>query len=221
MPKPAVLVREAALSDVDTLMRLYASARFDSGQLRASTDGVRARLQRALAEGTVRVLIASVAGEPVGYALLTSTPLLPLGGCAGPSVEHLHVVPEQRRRGVGRALLRRALLLAEAQGAEQLACTALPGDRDYTRYLARLGFAPVVVRRAAPLTLLRRRLAVDGTDGREDRRSGVVARRRSLRARLARDTPPPAPRTPLTRSTPSTGTPLPTPGEVPGPTPVA
>ncbi|WP_432498755.1 GNAT family N-acetyltransferase [Kineococcus auxinigenes] len=194
MPKPAVVVREAAVTDVDTLMDLYASARFDAGQLRASVDSVRARLRRALADGTVRVLLATVAGEPVGYALLTSSPLLPLGGCDGPSLEHLHVVPEHRRRGVGRALLRRALLLAEAEGAEQLACTALPGDRDYTRYLARLGFAPVVVRRAAPLTLLRRRLALDSATARDAHSSGVVARRRSLRARLARSTALPTPR---------------------------
>ncbi|WP_432498586.1 GNAT family N-acetyltransferase [Kineococcus gypseus] len=198
MPRPVVVVRDAALSDVDALMQLYASARFDSGPLRAPVESVRARLVRALADGSVRVLLASVGGRPVGYALLTATPLLPLGGTSGPSLEHLHVVPEHRRRGVGRALLRRALQLAEAEGAEQLACTALPGDRDYTRYLARLGFAPVVVRRAAPLTVLRRRLAVDAPAG-EHQRSDVVARRRSLRARLARSAalgaapvPPPA-----------------------------
>ncbi|WP_432503832.1 GNAT family N-acetyltransferase [Kineococcus arenarius] len=194
MPRPAVVVREAAATDVETLMDLYASARFDAGQLRASVDSVRTRLRHALTDGSVRVLLATVAGEPVGYALLTSSPLLPLGGCAGPSIEHLHVVPEHRRRGVGRALLRRALQLAEAEGAEQLACTALPGDRDYTRYLARLGFAPVVVRRAAPLTVLRRRLALDGSTARDAHSSGVVARRRSLRARLARSTALPTPR---------------------------
>ncbi|WP_337060612.1 GNAT family N-acetyltransferase [Kineococcus sp. G2] len=219
MPRPVVLVREAALTDVDTLMRLYASARFDAGQLRAPVDHVRTRLVRALDEGTARVLLATVAGEPAGYALLTRAQLLPLAGRTGPSVEHVHVVPEHRRRGVGRALLRRAVLLAEAEGAEQLACTALPGDRDYTRYLTRLGFAPVVVRRAAPLTVLRRRLALDGPAGATADPRGVVARRRSLRVRLARAAT--APTTPTT-PTGTTGTvPLPGAGEVPGATPVA
>ncbi|WP_432574022.1 GNAT family N-acetyltransferase [Kineococcus sp. SYSU DK005] len=217
MPRPVVVVREAAVTDVDTLMQLYASARFDQGQLRASVDSVRTRLLRALADGSVRVLLASVGDRPAGYALLTDSPLLPLGGSSGPSVEHVHVVPEHRRRGVGRALLRRALQLAEAEGADQLACTVLPGDRDYTRYLARLGFAPVVVRRAVPLTVLRRRLAADGPAGGEHPGagvSGVVARRRSLRARLARGAAAPGPSGPP-------GEQVPGPRELPGTAPVA
>ncbi|WP_432563248.1 GNAT family N-acetyltransferase [Kineococcus sp. SYSU DK003] len=184
MARPAVEVRDAGAGDVDVLMALYASARFDQAQLRASVDNVRARLLRSLEHGEVRVLLAFLGPEPAGYALMTTSPLLPLGNCAGPSIEHLHVVPDFRHRGVGRALLRRAMHLAEAEGADQVACTVLPGDRDYTRYMARLGFAPVVVRRAVPLPVLRRRLA-DPAAG-SAHATGVVARRRSLRARLAR-----------------------------------
>ena len=193
MARPAVEVRDAGAGDIDVLMELYASARFDQGQLRASVGNVRARLLRALDQDEVQVLIAFLGTEPAGYALLTTSPLLPLGNCAGPSVEHLHVVPGLRRRGVGRALLRRAVHLAQAEGAEQIACTVLPGDRDYTRYMARLGFAPAVVRRAVPVHVLRRRLSegpaalVHTTD--------VVARRRSLRARLARAAAPATPPT--------------------------
>lgn len=185
MARVAVDVREAGEEDVDVLVALYASARFDQDQIRASIDSVRTRLVRALRADEVRVLIASQAGQPVGYALLSSTPLLPLGNCAGPSIEHLHVVPQARRHGVGRALVRRALHLAEAEGAEQMSCTVLPGDREYTRYVARLGFAPVVVRRAVSLTTLRRRLA-DGAAPAVLHATDVVGRRRSLRARLAR-----------------------------------
>lgn len=184
MARPAVEVRDAGAADVDLLMELYASARFDQAQLRASVDNVRARLLRSLEGGEARVLLAVLGGEPVGYALLTTSPLLPLGNRSGPSIEHLHVVPGSRRRGVGRALLRRAMHLAESEGADQLACTVLPGDRDYTRYMARLGFAPVVVRRAVPLPVLRRRLAEGTPAGAHT--TDVVARRRSLRARLAR-----------------------------------
>ncbi|WP_328295960.1 GNAT family N-acetyltransferase [Kineococcus sp. NBC_00420] len=193
MARPALEVRDAGTGDLDALMELYSSARFDQGQLRASVGSVRARLERAMEAGEVQVLIAFLGAEPAGYALLTTSPLLPLGSTAGPSIEHLHVVPALRRRGVGRALLRRALHLAQAEGAEQIACTVLPGDRDYTRYMARLGFAPAVVRRAVPVHVLRRRLSegpaalVHTTD--------VVARRRSLRARLARSAAPTTPGT--------------------------
>ncbi|MGI4893608.1 MAG: GNAT family N-acetyltransferase [Janthinobacterium lividum] len=188
MARASVEVREAGVADVDALMWLYSSACLDQGQLRASADHVRARLVKALAGDTVRALLAVLGDQPVGYALLTSSPLLPLGNCAGPSIEHLHVVPEHRRRGVGRALMRRALLIAQADGAEQLACTVLPDDREYTRYMARLGFAPVVVRRAVSLTALRRRLAADhaGVGPATLHTTDLVARRRSLRARLAR-----------------------------------
>lgn len=187
MARAAVEVREAGAEDVDVLVDLYASARFDQDQLRAPVDSVRARLLRALSAAEVRVLIATWGGRPVGYALLSTAPLLPLGNCAGPSIEHLHVVPEARRHGVGRALVRRALHLAEAEGAEQMACTVLPGDREYTRYVARLGFTPVVVRRAVALSTLRRRLA-DGAAPAVLHATDVVGRRRSLRARLARAT---------------------------------
>jgi ribosomal protein S18 acetylase RimI-like enzyme len=186
--RPAVEVRDAGAGDIDVLMQLYASARFDQGQPRASVATVRARLLRALERGEVQVLLASLGAEPAGYALLTTSPLLPLGSSAGPSIEHLHVVPELRRRGVGRALLRRALALAQADGAEQITCTVLPGDREYTRYVARLGFAPAVVRRAVPVPVLRRRLA-EGSAALAHT-TDVVARRRSLRARLARSAAP-------------------------------
>ncbi|MFB9376353.1 GNAT family N-acetyltransferase [Kineococcus gynurae] len=182
MARAAIEVRVTAPEDLDLLMGLYASARVDTTQLRASVDVVRARLERAMRAGQVQVLMATLGGEPVGYALLSHGPLLPLGDADGPSVEHVHVVPAHRRRGIGRALLRRALTLAEAEGADQLACTVLPTDRDYTRFVARLGFAPVVVRRAVSLATLRRKLAVEGSAG------DVLARRRSLRARLARST---------------------------------
>ena len=185
MARAAVEVREAGEEDVDVLVELYASARFDQDQLRAPVAAVRARLLSALRAAEVRVLIATQGGRSVGYALLSAAPLLPLGNCAGPSIEHLHVVPDARRHGVGRALVRRALHLAEAEGAEQMACTVLPGDREYTRYVARLGFTPVVVRRAVSLGTLRRRLA-DGAAPAVLHATDVVGRRRSLRARLAR-----------------------------------
>ncbi|GAB7189715.1 hypothetical protein NUM3379_04210 [Kineococcus sp. NUM-3379] len=183
MARPPVEVRLATTADVDALMELYGQARFDSTPLRITTVQVRARLERALGDGSVRVLLATLGARPAGYALLSPQTLLPLTTSAGPCVEHLHVSPDLRRRGVGRALLRRALALAQEEGADELTCTVLPGDREYTRYMARLGFAPVVVRRAVPLAVLRRRLCPDDVSASTE---DLLARRRSLRGRLAR-----------------------------------
>ncbi|NIZ89950.1 GNAT family N-acetyltransferase [Kineococcus rubinsiae] len=185
MARAAVEVRQATGADVDDLLALYSSARHGREAAGAAADQVRDRLLRALDGDEVRVLLATVAERPVGYALLTAAPLLPLTTSTGPSIEHLHVLPQSRRRGVARALLARAATLAHAEGAEQLCCTVAPDDREYTRYMAQLGFAPVVVRRAVALPVLRRRLLVDAAVA-PQHAGDVLAHRRSLRERLAR-----------------------------------
>ena len=185
MARAAVQVRQATGADVDDLLALYGSARHGQVDEPGTAEAVRERLLRALDGDEVRVLLATVADRAVGYALLTAAPLLPLTSSAGPSIEHLHVLPQSRRRGVARALLARAATLAQADGAEQLCCTVTPDDREYTRYMAQLGFAPVVVRRAVALPVLRRRLLVDAAVA-PDHTGDVLAHRRSLRERLAR-----------------------------------
>jgi hypothetical protein len=98
-------------------------------------------------------------------------------------VEHLFVVPPVRRHGVARALLHGVASVAERHGADQVVSNAPPSARETHRFLARLGFTPLVVRRVAPTSLLRRRLAG------ESRRSALedlLSRRRSLRARTGR-----------------------------------
>ena len=65
------------------------------------------------------------------------------------------VTPSQRRRGVGRALLAAAVHLADELGVEHVLATAAAGSREGNRYLARLGFAPLVMHRVAPTSVLR------------------------------------------------------------------
>jgi GNAT superfamily N-acetyltransferase len=70
----------------------------------------------------------------------------------------LMVAPDQRRRGIGRALLAAVLHLAEERGIEHIVATSLPGSRDASRYLARLGFQPLTAARIASTAVLRRAL---------------------------------------------------------------
>jgi hypothetical protein len=130
----------------------------------------------------IDVAIARWGGRPAGYVLIRFCGLTPLGEGAVVDVQHLFVLTEFRRHGVARALLAAVAGAAERRGADQIVASVPPSAREAHRYLARLGFSPMVVRRVAPTAGLRRRLAGQARRGGfED----LVSRRRSLRARAA------------------------------------
>jgi GNAT superfamily N-acetyltransferase len=93
-------------------------------------------------------------------------------------VTHLMVHPQHRRRGIGRVLLGAAVQLADAEGIEHVLTTAAAGSREGNRYLARIGFAPLVVHRIAPTATLRRSLGM--TDAAD--RTARLRRARLIRA---------------------------------------
>lgn len=95
-------------------------------------------------------------------------------------VTHLMVAADSRRRGIGRALLARAVHAAEDAGIEHVLATTAAGSREGNRYLARLGFAPLVVQRIAPTSGLRRTL------GMTDPRARLAGLRRARLARAER-----------------------------------
>jgi len=93
-------------------------------------------------------------------------------------VTHLMVAPGHRRRGVGRSLLAAAVHLAEDAGLEHVLATAAAGSREGNRYLARIGFAPLVVHRIAGTATLRRSLGMTDVAG----RMAMLRRARLVRA---------------------------------------
>src|SRR5664280_834960 len=60
--------------------------------------------------------------------------------------------------GAGGALVAAAAAYAGEIGRDQIMVNVLPGARDVHRFYARLGFAPLVVRRVTSIAALRRRL---------------------------------------------------------------
>lgn len=178
-------VRRAGIGDVEDLLQLWSLAREDFGPMgRApivtAPEQVRPRLRAALLRDDVQVVVARWEGRPAGYTLVRVVPVAALLDGLAVQIEQLYVSPELRRHGVARALLVAVTGIAERVGAEQVISSAPPGARDSHRFLARLGFSPVVVRRVAATSVLRRKLAGEG------RRSGLedlLSRRRSLRAR--------------------------------------
>lgn len=92
-------------------------------------------------------------------------------------ISHLLVDARYRRRGVGRQLLTAAVHLADERGIDHVLATAASNSREGNRYLARLGFAPLVVHRVASTSVLRRTLGL--ADAPE--RMAVLRRARLMR----------------------------------------
>jgi ribosomal protein S18 acetylase RimI-like enzyme len=195
-----VRVRTASADDLDELVALVGGATNlgplrDRRVARSWPDGVRALCARLLADPGHRVVVAvGEAGTVVGAAVFGADTA---GGLLDPPsvyVSHILVAPEHRKRGAGRALVAAAAGYAEELGVDSVVVGVAPTTRDANRFFARLGFAPVVIRRVAPVAALRRALAsadpaVDTLPGRTGRpaRSGLArAIARTPRSRLRR-----------------------------------
>ncbi|HEY6794564.1 MAG TPA: GNAT family N-acetyltransferase, partial [Kineosporiaceae bacterium] len=187
MPRPPVEARRATPADVDDLVLLWSLAREEVGRQgrplsQPPLEQFRVRLLEALTGSDAIVLLGRCEGAAAGFAVLRlSTALLSDPG--GLHVDQLFVLPAMRRRGVARALLLLTASIAERHGVEQVLAGAPQGAREAHRFLARLGFSPLSLRRVVGTTALRRRLAGEGQRrGLEE----LLSRRRSLRARSLR-----------------------------------
>lgn len=155
-------VRPATEADLPALAEMWASTtlpRRSPVPVPTTPAAIEERLTAALDDPDAEVLVATNGGAgPVGMLLLNRATL---GIAATPAIQMSNVVVEtnSRRRGVGRALVSAAAAYAEHVGIEQLVVNVDPGRRDLNRYYARLGFMPISVRRVAPASMLRRRLA--------------------------------------------------------------
>jgi GNAT superfamily N-acetyltransferase len=159
-----ITVRAAGESDVAALVVLWGELkRYGALNPRSAalTDDRRIaeRVRRLISRPTSRILLASIADEPVGMAMLTTVPLGALNETACVQVEYTVVAEGYRRRGVGRALMGAAACYAEDIGADQVTVSVSPMSREANRFYAQLGLTPLSVRRVAPASALRRRIA--------------------------------------------------------------
>ena len=145
----------------------------------AGRAGLMARYTEAL-EDPHRHLVVAVADDdvPLGMALFSIAPANALLDTPALHVSHAIVADKNKRRGAGKALVAAAATFAEEHGLDQLVVSVHPGSRDANRFFARLGFAPLAVRRVAPTAVVRRRLQTSDAPPVEH-----VARRRPHRLR--------------------------------------
>jgi ribosomal protein S18 acetylase RimI-like enzyme len=127
-----------------------------------------------------RHLVLAVTGpadaeQVLGMAMLTVAATNALLDVPAVHVTHVVVAGRHRKRGAGRALVAAAAAFADERGIEQLVVSINPGSREAARYFARLGFAPLAVRRTAPVSVVKRRLLLG------ERSTEPVPRRRVTR----------------------------------------
>jgi ribosomal protein S18 acetylase RimI-like enzyme len=186
-------VRRATADDLDVVTRFAQ----EGGGVRAvrgrRPDTVRDRCALLLADDRHRVLLAvdEPAGVALGVAVVGADPLSGLLDPQSVYLSHLVVAPEHRKRGAGLALVSAAAAYAEELGVESLVVGVSPNGRDANRFFARLGFAPLVIRRIAPVAALRRSLGAPDPEVADGR--AHVARRGPAPARtgVARALPRP------------------------------
>lgn len=191
MPWSPVRVRAVTADDLPALLALGDELREQvvpvegGGRARAATMASRASLAQRYCEAIedpVRHLVLAVGGpedgpeEPLGMALFTIASANALLDIPAVHVTHAVVADRHRKRGAGKALVAAASSFAEEQGIDQLVVSVHPGSREAARFFARLGFAPLAVRRTAPVSVVRRRLAL------ADRTPGQMVRQRTRRA---------------------------------------
>ena len=183
MSRPQIGVRRVTPELERDFAALWSTARLEAGAgstVRTTSEG---RVAVALARDDVRAYLAVMDDQPVGYIVLTRSPLSFLTDSPCVSIEQIFVAPNARRGGAAHALLSAAAMYADRLGADKIASSVPAQGREANRFFARLGFSSYVVRRVTTTSALRRKLT-----GEEPRPAldQLLQRRRSLRARATR-----------------------------------
>lgn len=166
MSRGNVRIRPAATSDIPDLIALSVENGIPDHVGRRGRKGDKDSLVDCYVtllsdlDRLVLVAVDEASEKLVGYAVLLEERVGVLLPTATLYISHLLVAPNFRRRGTGRALLTGAVRHAEDREIDHVVVGVQAAARDANRYLARLGFAPLVVRRIASVATLRRSLGI-------------------------------------------------------------
>jgi len=133
-------VRRAGAGDAAVIGRLLYDFNTEFGDPTPSPEANAARITELLAGGDTDVLLARAGEDPVGLAVLRFRPAL-----WSTSLEcylaELYVVPADRGRGYGRALMEAALELARDRGADYIDLGTAETDTAARALYESLGFS--------------------------------------------------------------------------------
>jgi N-acetylglutamate synthase-like GNAT family acetyltransferase len=186
-----VTVRDAEPEDVHALRELLAAVTIRSHDDPRLEDELTA-IANVAVDPDQRLVVAEIDGDVVGVAHLVRATLSPLQTETAVHVLHLNVRDDQRRHGVGHALLEATVTWAEEKSSSHVIVAATASNRDTNRFMARLGLGQAALMRVATVPSLRSRLPVETpvaarVGSRSHRSVGqVLAQRRSLRRAQAR-----------------------------------
>ncbi|CAN5160375.1 hypothetical protein BH20ACT5_BH20ACT5_01960 [soil metagenome] len=169
MVRSNLRVRDADSDDIETVLSFAADVLDCGGSGAVSplvrlADGaighsMRDRYARLLADPEHRVVIAEQGrAKPLGVAVFSVDTISALLAVPVVYVSHVLVPGLERQRPVGQALVAAAATFAEEIDAEHVIVGVNPAGRETNRFFARLGFAPLIMRRIVSVPTLRRRL---------------------------------------------------------------
>lgn len=183
MTRSLVTLRSALPSDAPLLAVLWCDILRRVGHHDQVAD-VLAIIESAAESAVDRLVVAEFDGELAGAVHLRLTTLSPLN--LEPIVQAVspHVLPEFRRKGVGRALMDAAVSYAEELGVGHVASAAAASSREANRFMARLALGPQATLRVATTHAVRAKLTAqrpqtNRVGGRQ--LTQVLAVRRSMR----------------------------------------
>lgn len=174
------IVRPAVLEDLEGIVELGIRGRTDLVDREASL----MHLSVFLASGG-RVYVADD-DEIVGFLLARVVEASLFSPTKATVIDAVYVDPPARRHGIGHALMALAAGLAAEVEAPYVYASPPSGDRSMQRFLARLGFAPVLGHRLVPTPTLLRRLGEQAPVATTHELRGRLGTRNSLDELIAR-----------------------------------
>jgi GNAT superfamily N-acetyltransferase len=135
-------IRGALAADAEIVTRLLAEQLAEHA-IGTPADAIRNAVEGALCDdGRALVLLAERRGQAVGVAYVSFTWALEHGGKSA-WLEELYVVPDERNRGIGTAMLGAVIDKAAAAGAAAVDLEVDSGHTRAARLYERTGFAPL------------------------------------------------------------------------------